>query len=224
MLHRSRQRLIDGFTVVELIVIIVVIGILAGIVYGTYGVVTRDAFNTRVASDMSAYRNGFEVYAAQENHFPAVPRSGNYCLGTGGMTGTEINSRGYAGTPLPANLTSNSVTEESYYCRDLGAPATRHSNYPPLSRDLRTVVELDQRGNAADYIVDPWTGGIYAHYAGTDPDEITVTIYGWVKGDECPTETTFSWSDADGNKALCYITLPKTYPVEFTGETWPAAG
>lgn len=224
MLHRTQQRPLDGYTIIEVIIIVVVIGILAGIVYGAYGVVTRDAFNSRVISDMTAYRNGFELYASQENEYPAVPRSGTYCLGTGGMTGEEINDLGYAGTPLPTSLTAQGTTEISYYCRDLGAVATRHSNYPPLSRELQTIVELKQRGQSGEYLVDPYTGGIYVHYGGADADNVVLRLFGWFKGDECPSETTVSWSSTEYQKSLCFMELEKTFPVNYTGESWPAAG
>lgn len=223
MLHRSRQRPLDGYTIIEVIIIVVVIGILAGIVYGAYGVVTRDAFNSRVLSDMTAYRNGFELFASQENEYPAVPRSGNYCLGTGGIPGPELATWSVPGGPFPATLTSQGVTEESYYCRDLTSTATRHSNYPPLSRDLRSVVELDQKGTTGDYLVDEVTGGIYAHYVGSASDTV-ITLYGWFKGDECPSGTKHDYTEPGGAKSICFMELEKTFPVNYTGESWPAAG
>lgn len=223
MLHRSRQKLIDGFTVVELIVIIVVIGILSGIVYGTYGVVTRDAFNARVMSDIAAYKNGFELYASQENEYPSVPRNGKYCLGTGGATGAELNTWGAPGAPFPATLSAQSVTEASYYCRDLFSTPTRHSNYPPLSRDLRSVVKLDQKGATNDYLVDEATGGVYVDYIGS-ASATSLKIFGWFKGKECPPQAQLEYTDSTDRKSICSITIRKTYPVNYTGASWPAAG
>ncbi|MEO6110112.1 MAG: prepilin-type N-terminal cleavage/methylation domain-containing protein [Candidatus Saccharimonadales bacterium] len=56
------RRLTKGFTIVELLVVIVVIGILAAIVFISYGAVSNNAHDTAVKSDLQKIDDAFKQY------------------------------------------------------------------------------------------------------------------------------------------------------------------
>jgi prepilin-type N-terminal cleavage/methylation domain-containing protein len=84
-----------GFTIVELLIVIVVIGILAAIVVVAYNGITKSAQATSIASEMRQWNKLFELYKAKYGELPrpsATPSTGGgpgpladdaYCLGTG---------------------------------------------------------------------------------------------------------------------------------------------
>lgn len=218
MLYPSDKKL--GFTIVELIVVIVLIGILAAIGAIYWSGVQERAFNSRIQHEMTAYKNAFELYASQEKSYPSVPALGRYCLGTSGLTGAEVNAS--TGSSLPTSTTAGGVTDTSYFCRDLSSTATRHASYPPLSRDIASVASVNQSSEHREYLVDPNTGGVFVDYRGNS-SATTITIFGFIKGTECPDGTVDEWQDPSGSKALCKIVLDKTFPATYTGESWPFA-
>ncbi len=65
--HRSRAR---GFTIVELLVVIVVIAILAAITIVAYGGITQRANNARVISGVESYVKVFGLYKADNSGYP----------------------------------------------------------------------------------------------------------------------------------------------------------
>lgn len=72
--HRTR----GGFTIVELLVVIVVIGILAAITIVAYNGIQQRAQNAKTASAVKSYVNGFSVYGADNGSYPGPYLS---CLG-----------------------------------------------------------------------------------------------------------------------------------------------
>lgn len=69
-----------GFTIVELLIVIVVIGILAAITIVAFNGVQNRANNTRVTSIVRTYVSALKAYAAvNSGNYPAVTS----CLGTG---------------------------------------------------------------------------------------------------------------------------------------------
>jgi prepilin-type N-terminal cleavage/methylation domain-containing protein len=76
----SRRR---GFTIVELLIVIVVIGILATIVIVAYGGIQKRARNVSVINTASEYRTIFMAYAAQNGQYPSGNTLIGYCLGSG---------------------------------------------------------------------------------------------------------------------------------------------
>lgn len=68
-----------GFTIVELLIVIVVIGILAAIVITAYNGVQQRARNANVASVVLAYKKALLQYAADNHSYPIS--SGAACLG-----------------------------------------------------------------------------------------------------------------------------------------------
>ncbi len=81
MKHKVR-----GFTIVELLIVIVIIAILATITLVAYNGIQQRAKNTMAASELEDWKQVFLVYQAQNGSYPSMA-TGSYCLGTGGMTG-----------------------------------------------------------------------------------------------------------------------------------------
>lgn len=67
----------QGFTIVELLIVIVVIAILAAISIVAYNGIQQRARNSQVASTIQAYRKALIQYATVNQAYP----SGNACLG-----------------------------------------------------------------------------------------------------------------------------------------------
>ncbi len=72
-----------GFTIVELLIVIVVIGILAAIVIVAYNGIQQRANNTATIESISAYGRVLQSYATQNGTYPIAV---NYpCLGPNGV-------------------------------------------------------------------------------------------------------------------------------------------
>lgn len=91
-MHGGNQRS-KGFTIVELLIVIVVIAILAAITLVAYNGVQRRATNTARMSEFAGWRKQFELYKAQFGSYPVIP-DGYYCLGTGFVGGVCQNDAG----------------------------------------------------------------------------------------------------------------------------------
>lgn len=68
----SLKRKQSGFTIVELLIVIVVIGILAALVITTFSGVQRRARNTERETDVKAIHGQVEAYYAQNGFYPSL--------------------------------------------------------------------------------------------------------------------------------------------------------
>ena len=66
----SLKRNQQGFTIVELLIVIIVIGILAGLVLVTFNGVQQKARNTERQTDTKAIASHMETYNAQKGYYP----------------------------------------------------------------------------------------------------------------------------------------------------------
>jgi len=62
----------SGFTIVELLIVIVVIGILAALVITTYTGIQAKARNSNRQSDVNSVQTHLEAYFAQNGHYPSL--------------------------------------------------------------------------------------------------------------------------------------------------------
>ncbi len=69
MSHKLKQQ---GFTIVELLIVIVVIGILAALVITTFTGIQRKARDTERTTDIKALHSQIEAYYAQNGWYPAL--------------------------------------------------------------------------------------------------------------------------------------------------------
>lgn len=67
-----KKRASSGFTIVELLIVIVVIGILAALVVTTYNGIQKKARDTERKTDINALHGQIEAYQAQNGKYPSL--------------------------------------------------------------------------------------------------------------------------------------------------------
>lgn len=85
-MHVRKNEKQAAFTIVELLIVVVVIGILAAITIVAYSGMQTRADNTARQNEAIAWRKSFEVYKATYGSYPVMP-DGGYCLGSGSQNG-----------------------------------------------------------------------------------------------------------------------------------------
>lgn len=64
------RRLVSGFTLVEIMMVVVIVGILASIAISAFERVRSRSIATRLANDFRIYRDAFETFALEEGRWP----------------------------------------------------------------------------------------------------------------------------------------------------------
>lgn len=72
MISLKKRNQEKGFTIVELLIVIVVIGILALLVITTYGGIQAKARNSKRQADLQAVATQIEAYYSQNQHYPSL--------------------------------------------------------------------------------------------------------------------------------------------------------
>lgn len=131
----------SGFTIVELLIVIVVIGILAAIVVVAYNGVTQQANATAAKANASGVQKVAETFNAE------CPTTG--CTASGFPSLANLNT--YSGTSnvtakLPTGITVNSAQLTS------AAANGKTIQYVPKSTTGACIGYWDQRANAAAYL------------------------------------------------------------------------
>lgn len=171
----------SGFTIVELLIVIVVIGILAAITIVSYNGIQTRAQNTQRINELKTWQKIFEAYRAQEGQYPAMA-DGGYCLGVGFLQSGGVGK-----------------------CRDYqstGSTTYLESDASSLMTEIRKVSSTPKPSN----IPANGTLGPYAQYSST-----SIVLNAWIKGGStaCPAGVTQGWDDGTGNRTVCTITLTR---------------
>lgn len=72
----------SGFTVVEILVVVIIIGIISTLVVLSYTIYRKNAENAQAASVAQAYIDALNLYKYEKNNYPTFPE-GYACLGEG---------------------------------------------------------------------------------------------------------------------------------------------
>ncbi len=75
---KSKQK---GFTIVEIIIVIIVIGVLAGLVMNMVNSVQVRARNTQRTDTVKKYMTALALYVAENDAYPAITTGNTVCLG-----------------------------------------------------------------------------------------------------------------------------------------------
>jgi prepilin-type N-terminal cleavage/methylation domain-containing protein len=174
------QKSTSGFTIIELIVVIIVIGIIAAIVIISYNGIQTATLNQQRGAEILGWRASFEKYKAANGEYPAMA-NGGYCLGVGFPDG---KCRDYASS-TNHYFESNSTTL-----------MTALANYDPPAAETRTPVTTSSGASV----------GPYVDFA-TSTISLSTAIAGAGESD-CPTGTFLAWNSNTG-RLVCRITLTK---------------
>ena len=172
-----------GFTIVELLIVVVVIGILAAIVTVAYTGITQKAYNTKVVAGANAYLKAFSLYKAAYGSYPPGPAS---CLGA--------NYPNNACWAANANGTSSSLTVNATLDNSL---SEFMSTKPDVGTELINIVIVNQFRAGAFYYA---TGSAYATSA--------PLIGYYLKGNGADCSMNVSQQNNEGPWTQCLIALP----------------
>lgn len=85
----SLKRKQQGFTIVELLIVIVVIGILATLVITTFTGIQQKARDTKRQTDINAMRTQIEAYFTQTGKYPTLANLNDSAFRTANLKGLE---------------------------------------------------------------------------------------------------------------------------------------
>jgi type IV pilus assembly protein PilA len=144
MLRKSNQK---GFTIVELLIVIVVIGILAALVITTFTGIQQRARNTERETDIKALHSQFEAYYAQFGDYPTGTEANTATFRSDSLRGLDNESF------VPPNSTNDqlilgatpSATQYAYEVTDCDATSGDNCQAYVLRAELEGDVTLYER-------------------------------------------------------------------------------
>jgi len=119
-----------GFTIVELLIVIVVIGILALLVITTYSGIQQKARNAKRTSDLKSLQTHIEAFFSQNGYYPSRAN-----LNDGSWLSTNMKSLDQNALIDPSNPTQSKSMAS--------APAAKVYSYQPTQSDGTTSCESD---------------------------------------------------------------------------------
>lgn len=131
-----------GFTLIEMLIVIVILGILAMIIVPQVTVSTEDAKLSTLQTNLSGIRSAIETYYAQHgNTYPGEKKE---------TDGSAVTSNGEAATAFIAQLTkytaSNSVAANSKDTTNKYGPYIKGAGFPsnPFDGDNDVTCDYDE--------------------------------------------------------------------------------
>jgi prepilin-type N-terminal cleavage/methylation domain-containing protein len=122
----KNSALTKGFTIVELLIVIVVIGILAALVLNAFGNVQAKARDTQRQTDVRSLATALEVYYNNNGNYPATISLGSGANQLGGVDAGAIlapNNRTVTGVYSAAAGAAAPTTKANLYCTGSNTPA-----------------------------------------------------------------------------------------------------
>lgn len=186
------QGSIKGFTIVELLIVIVVIAILAAVTAVAYSGIQQNATNAKTTAALSAWVKAITMYKNEKGGWPGGAWT---CLGEGYAYGQNAEATGVG------------------QCR--GTNAVGYNEQPAFNTLLRSYLG-DGSLPTPSFVTafngtNEWRRGIhYAHGGGGDGTE--VYIHAAYKGalDECPTPIPSNGRWVWGGNTVCVYQLGRT--------------
>lgn len=138
MLSFRKKLTNKGFTIVELLIVIVVIGILAALVVTTYNGVQQKARDTERKTDINALQGQMEAYQAENGKYPALADVNTAAFRTANMKGLDA---GALQDPKWKNDIASCTTAGAVVLQDSATPANGCYGYSvtPASCDNTTT-------------------------------------------------------------------------------------
>lgn len=140
MTNKIKQQ---GFTIVELLIVIVVIGILAALVITTFTGIQQQARDTERQTDVNAIHSHVEAYYAQNGYYPQLSD-----LTTANLTGLDSEALIAPGGTSGPSQSTTTTSQYRYNPTTDGTTACTASD----SSCSQYVLEADLEGSTDNYV------------------------------------------------------------------------
>lgn len=190
------RKTISGFTIVELLVVIVVIGILATVSIVTYSGVTKKARTAQTVSAATTWVKALNLYKIRNGTFPNFPG----CLGAN----YKYNS-------------TNDGTSGVGQCQQNGSNGTTLATTGPNGQTLTAALKPFASGAPTPAFItavtssNVWERGIYYYINTSTPASamIDIVLEGVLSADKCPAIGNLSATSAQtaGDNTICAYTI-----------------
>ncbi|HEX8182757.1 MAG TPA: prepilin-type N-terminal cleavage/methylation domain-containing protein [Candidatus Saccharimonadales bacterium] len=154
------KRTQQGFTIVELLIVIVVIGILAALVITTYNGIQQKGRNTERTTDLKAIQGQLEAFYATNGRYPTSANLGstsatNVAFIQSEMKGLDkeaLRDPKATATPLDYSLASSPTANKYSYAPSGDAAGSTCDNTPTGGDCTKYVLTAKPEGSGADIV------------------------------------------------------------------------
>lgn len=161
----------EGFTLVELTIVVAILGILAAIVLPTFQGHAAEAKVSSAKSDLRTMRTQIELYKMQHNGFLPGTASG-IAVVVAVLEQQLVGTSTVDGAALPSKVPSDPYVCGPYLVKIPANPFNNKSNIA-----YSTAFAGDAGVVNSGWLYNVTTGEICLNYPGTDPDGIAYTAY-----------------------------------------------
>lgn len=153
--HKNKK----GFTIVELLIVIVVIGILATLVIVTFAGIQQKARNTQRQTDIKALNGYIEAFYADYGYYPTGADMTSSAFISAYMKGLDPEAlrdpKQAAGATISSSAVADGTYQYSYEAAGANCATTASNTDPTLIVDTGCdsyTLTANLEGGAADYI------------------------------------------------------------------------
>jgi len=139
----TRYRLKSGFTIVELLIVIVVIGVLAAITIVAYNGIQSRGRDVQRLTEMDRFKKALEIYYVDNGVYPECTAGDNVCTSTGYSGNTSTIPITPALNPDPLNV---NTSYGYYYARAHTKAATGDPVSTGDPKDYVVAMRLENNG------------------------------------------------------------------------------